>query len=338
MPGADRIALDVHPYFAFGTQNAVAVSTFERTPCTAWAAPSNASLSAFGLTTAGEHSLAINDCGLFLNGVGLGNRFDGTFAGSTAAGSCQEILDWPNWSDATKASYLQIALSSFDALQNFFFWTWKIGNSTEFGRVMTPHWSYQLGLQQGWLPRDPRDSIGACGGGSPFDGTFEPHMTGAASPAIPSADPAFPWPPVSISGGGAVAELPSYVQSGTPVTLPPPTFTITRGSQTTTADAGNGWHNAADTAGMFQEVPGCSYLDPWVGSAAAPPVCGGGGAAAVPTAVATTAVATTTSAAVATTSTAVDEGDEDLAVIAAAPTKREAAPQPILTAVPLRHR
>jgi hypothetical protein len=40
-----------------------------------------------------------------------------------------------------------------DALQNFFFWTWKIGNSTQLGTSSSPMWHYQLGLQQGWIPK-----------------------------------------------------------------------------------------------------------------------------------------------------------------------------------------
>jgi len=40
-----------------------------------------------------------------------------------------------------------------DALQNFFFWTWKIGNSTVLGTSSSPLWHYQLGLERGWIPK-----------------------------------------------------------------------------------------------------------------------------------------------------------------------------------------
>ena len=40
-----------------------------------------------------------------------------------------------------------------DALQDFFFWTWKIGNSTQLNTSSSPMWHYQLGLQQGWIPK-----------------------------------------------------------------------------------------------------------------------------------------------------------------------------------------
>ena len=58
-------------------------------------------------------------------------------------------------------------------LQNYFFWTWKIGNSSTTGKVEAPFWSYKLGLEQGWMPKDPREAIGTCGGASPFKGPLE---------------------------------------------------------------------------------------------------------------------------------------------------------------------
>ena len=50
-----------------------------------------------------------------------------------------------------------------DTLQNWFFWTWKIGNSTELGYAPAPMWHYKLGLQNGWIPADPRVAGGYCG-------------------------------------------------------------------------------------------------------------------------------------------------------------------------------
>jgi hypothetical protein len=42
------------------------------------------------------------------------------------------------------------------------FWTWKIGNSTELGYASSPFWHYKLGLEQGWMPKDPRTVGGFC--------------------------------------------------------------------------------------------------------------------------------------------------------------------------------
>jgi glucan 1,3-beta-glucosidase len=43
---------------------------------------------------------------------------------------------------------------------------------------------------------------------------------------------------------------------------------------TATPSVGNGWANAADTAGLMVNIAGCNYLDPWIGSANPPvPLC-----------------------------------------------------------------
>lgn len=63
---------------------------------------------------------------------------------------------WPDiqqsYSSQTIAALKQVTLASMDALQNFFFWTWKIGNSTVLGTSSSPMWHYKLGLEQGWIP------------------------------------------------------------------------------------------------------------------------------------------------------------------------------------------
>jgi len=79
----------------------------------------NDSMSAFGLTTAGEFSNAINDCGLFVNG-GLGSRYDGTFTTGgpyTKVGDCGQWNDYKSWDQTMKDSTKQFALASMDALQ-----------------------------------------------------------------------------------------------------------------------------------------------------------------------------------------------------------------------------
>jgi hypothetical protein len=47
-----------------------------------------------------------------------------------------------------------------------------------------------------------------------------------------------------------------------------------RVAMTATPSVGNGWANAADTAGLMVNIAGCNYLDPWIGSANPPvPLC-----------------------------------------------------------------
>ena len=120
LPGADRISLDYHPYLCFGSQITTPMSANVHGPCTTWGAAMNGSMSAFGLTAAGEFSNAINDCGTFLNGVGLGARYDGTYRNGDnwpVVGSCTPWVDYTTWSQDLKDSIQQFALASMDALQ-----------------------------------------------------------------------------------------------------------------------------------------------------------------------------------------------------------------------------
>lgn len=283
-PNADRITLDSHPYICFGGQSADPMSSYSTTPCTTWGSLVNTSMAAFGLTNAGEFSNAVTDCGLWLNGVNLGTRYEGTYPGSGASvGSCTTWTDWQNYDAPTIAAIKNFALASMDALQDYFFWTWKIGNSSVSGVVESPAWSYQLGLQQGWMPTDPRQAIGYCGNTSPWTPPLKAWQTGGTGAGnIPaSVTSGLSWPPPVISNGGPIASLPAYTPTGTLITLPAPTFTPLSGSTpTATVNAGNGWANSADTSGMNVPAASCSYLDPWVGPTAAPPspLCSGGAA------------------------------------------------------------
>ncbi|KAF8654052.1 hypothetical protein AX16_003587 [Volvariella volvacea WC 439] len=279
IPNADRITLDTHPYMCFGPQSADPMTAFVDRPCTAWAAAVNNSMATFGLVNAGEYSNAVNDCGLFLNGVGLGTRYEGDFEdGQTwpRRGSCEDWTDYQNYTPATKAAILQFALASMDALQNYFFWTWRIGPSLRTGKVETPAWSYSLGLQEGWMPADPRDATGVCGNTSPWTPPLQPWQTGGAGAGdVPAeATARLAWPPASLSAAGAVTLLPSYTTTGAIPTLPVPTYVNSDGE---TIDAGNGWANPSDTRGVAVPIPSCSYLDPWVGPTGVPPspLCSG---------------------------------------------------------------
>jgi len=106
----------------------------------------------------------------------------------------------------------------------------QIGNSSTTGTVGSPLWSYKLGLQLGYMPTDPRASVGVCAAlgdsGTPFDGTYLPWQTGGTGAGAVAATAA--WPPASISGaGGAVALLPTYTPTGVVETLPPTSLTST---------------------------------------------------------------------------------------------------------------
>lgn len=302
LPNADRIALDDHPYICFGTQSAAPMSSYAQTPCNTWASEFNTSMGAFGLSGAGEFSNAVTDCGLWVNGVGLGTRYEGNYTGTwPVIGSCTPWNDWQDWNTTMKTDIMNFAMASMDALQvrvftlcsscptmnhttqNWFFWTWKIGASSVSGVVEAPQWSYSLGLQNGWMPLDPRTASGICADQGIWSPPLQPWQTGGAGAGQVAASviQEYAWPPATISNAGAVTLLPSYTPTGTVATLPPPTFTVTSGKSVSTANAGKGWQNASDTAGEMVAIATCSYLNPWIGPGVAPPspLCQSGNAA-----------------------------------------------------------
>ena len=279
LKNADRIALDYHPYICFDQQSNSPISSYATTPCTDWGQTMNDSMTNFGLTAAGEFSNAVTDCGLWLNNVNEGTRYEGTYSSGgpwPSRGSCTEWTDWQNWDQTMKDGIKTFALASMDALQNWFFWTWKIGNSTSSGKVESPAWSYQLGLEQGWMPKDPRAASGVCGNSAPWTPPLAPWQTGGTGAGLNVQSSGMQWPPVSLTNAGPLASLPFYTPTGTVVTLPGPTFTQSSGSNVK-IDVGNGWANPSDTRGMYAPIPSCTYLDPWCGpSAALPATCGSG--------------------------------------------------------------
>ncbi|KAF6749462.1 exo-beta-1,3-glucanase [Ephemerocybe angulata] len=277
---ADRVTLDQHPYLAFSQPNADPMEAFINVPCKAWGQSTNDTQAQFGLYNAGEFSLAVNDCGLFLNEVNGGSRYEGDYihGASTRIGSCDPWTDYQNYDAQMKASIKSFALSSMDALQNYFFWTWKIGPSAVSGKVETPAWSYQLGLQEGYMPADPREAAGACGNTNPWQPPLQPWMTGGAGAGdIPQTFLAsYTWPPTSLTTVGPPAGLPSYTPTGSIITLKPETATTTASGVkiTKTADPGSGWNNPKDNAGLYVEIAGCGYLDAYVDpEAAVPALC-----------------------------------------------------------------
>jgi glucan 1,3-beta-glucosidase len=111
--GADRIALEQHPYFAFNGEGSEDVVPYIPQPCSGW--ESMMSQTAFGVTTAGEWSLGFNDCGLFLH----------TTADDHVTQNCTEWNMWEDYTETQKQNLMSFAMSNMDALQvgySGFFW------------------------------------------------------------------------------------------------------------------------------------------------------------------------------------------------------------------------
>ncbi|KAJ6452459.1 glycoside hydrolase family 5 protein [Mycena sanguinolenta] len=274
LPGSDRINLDQHPYFAFsGNPNNEPIATSENPDdaggqwpglACGWSSPLNTSRQQFGVTVAGEFSNGYNDCGLYLNGVN----------GTETYGDCTLWLDSSTWNATVIAGVNAFALASMDALGDWFFWTWKIGAAAN-GIVSSPLWSYQLGLEGGWMPKDPRTAVGKCAaigsnGGTNFDGTFSAWQTGGtgAGTISAAASKSFgQWPPATISNvdEDALTLMPTYTATGvvTTLTYTTPTVTATTSTPSLTVSVGNGWFDAGDTAPAVTTVAGCTYPAAW---------------------------------------------------------------------------
>ncbi|KAL8277511.1 hypothetical protein RQP46_010066 [Phenoliferia psychrophenolica] len=285
LTGADRISIDSHPYLCFDAPNNDPLAFQASKPCSYWAPKVNTSSEQFGLSIAGEWSLAINDCGKWINNVGNGARFDGTYyaPGTTtlefkAAGSCDVWNDWEDYTPAIKAGLQQVAEGHMDALQHWFFWTWKTGYSSTLGRVANPLWNYQLGLQQGYIPANPRlarntcPSLLAAAGVSVSQNSAPPlsaWMTGGvgAGTIIPTDQLTSygAWPPLSL-GATPAANLPTFTATGAVITMAPAARpTSFPAGYSSSVNVGSGWADKADTGGWAVSVDGCAYPDAWSG-------------------------------------------------------------------------
>ncbi|RXW21692.1 hypothetical protein EST38_g4161 [Candolleomyces aberdarensis] len=255
--GADRVVVEKR----FPTQPVREETEFANVTtkeiCSSVGTQMNNSRSRSGVTVAGSFSAAFVDCGLFVNGV----REKTTYQGDCQHWDRYEVYDWK-----VADSLRNYVAAQMDSLSDYFFYTWKIGPADN-RTVMAPLWSYQLGWRNGWIPypryaigmcqailnmSDESDAY-ATGlyptpsaspilttptgsssriSGSPapssFDGTYSPWMTGGDGAFLATGASAYPWPPHSISNTFSLqTSLPTYAVTGTPITLPPPTFTST---------------------------------------------------------------------------------------------------------------
>ncbi|CAE6415024.1 unnamed protein product [Rhizoctonia solani] len=270
--GADRVALDTHTYLAFGGVGNDPLNEQVLKPCQAWASNVNNSMKNFGFIAAGEWSNAMNDCGLNVNGVDLGTRYEGTYIGfagrGLGAGACDQWTDYQKWDATTRAAVREFNMASMDALQNWFFWTWHIGNSSLTNKIEAPFWSYKLGLAEGWITKDPREAYGTCASqglpSNPFNAPLQAWQTGGAGAGniVPAQMAKYgTWPPTTINN--ANAPYATYTQTASITTMPAPTYTAVHGKTTKTFDAGSGWYKTDDTGPAYTTVAGCMYAPAW---------------------------------------------------------------------------
>jgi glucan 1,3-beta-glucosidase len=133
----------------------------------------------FGPTLVGEWSQADQDCALYLNGVGNGARWNGTFYGDSGYSnpgcpSGDKSCDCPaanadpsTFSDDYKtflSTFAEAQMSAFENGWGWFYWTWKTESA--------PLWSYQAGLAGGYMPSNAASRGWSCGSSTPSFGSL----------------------------------------------------------------------------------------------------------------------------------------------------------------------
>ncbi|GAA6061970.1 hypothetical protein JCM10212_005214 [Sporobolomyces blumeae] len=154
-PQFSGVALSDHPYFVFNEpdlrltdqQHIKAVCGMSN-----YYAQSQQSL----WTLIDEFSGARTDCAQFLNGRGIGARYDGTYPGSTAVGSCKgktgKGSTFSNEYKTTLAKSWAVQTQVWEKnTSGWVSWCWKNENADD--------WSYKAGVQYGWIPKDPKKPI-----------------------------------------------------------------------------------------------------------------------------------------------------------------------------------
>ncbi|KAI9743056.1 MAG: hypothetical protein M1818_003351 [Claussenomyces sp. TS43310] len=160
------LLLDVHQYVIFNVQQIVFNHTAKVSyACTGWTQQAEQSMSVstgFGPTIFAEWSQADTDCETYLNDVGVGNRWTGTYntgnsltqvlsatCPTTASQcECRDATADPSQYSAPYKQFLQMfaeaQMDSFEHGWGWFYWTWKTESA--------PQWSYEAGLAAGILP------------------------------------------------------------------------------------------------------------------------------------------------------------------------------------------
>jgi glucan 1,3-beta-glucosidase len=92
---------------------------------------------------------------MWLNGRNTGARYDGTLPDSTRVGSCGGFSGRASTFSASYKTFLRrfwgAQVITFEKGKGWLMWTWKAERAED--------WSYQAGLQNGWIPHNPAERL-----------------------------------------------------------------------------------------------------------------------------------------------------------------------------------
>lgn len=129
---AQNVAMDHHEYQVFDP-SLVAMTPQQHVQLVCSSAESYNGADKW--TFVGEWTGAMTDCAKYLNGFGVGARYDGTYPGTTKVGDCSWQNDVSKWSqqykDQTRA-YIEAQMTAYEAkTQGWIWWNFKTEGAAE---------------------------------------------------------------------------------------------------------------------------------------------------------------------------------------------------------------
>ncbi|KIJ50980.1 glycoside hydrolase family 5 protein [Sphaerobolus stellatus SS14] len=155
-PTAVNTMMDLHQYQIF-SNDMLALSRADHITSACGLSPPWVAYAQSNIwTVMGEWSTAITDCAKWLNGRNVGARWDGTYPGQTQVfGNCSGLSgDSSQFADDYKTflrQYWEVQVDAGEAVNGWIYWAWKTEEADE--------WSYQKGLEGGWIPQDPSQRL-----------------------------------------------------------------------------------------------------------------------------------------------------------------------------------
>lgn len=158
--GFNNIMVDRHDYQVF--ENGLLSLSIDEHVGRACGLAKNEIANADKWTITGEWTGAVTDCAKYLNGRGMGARYDGSYPGTTYIGSCDgkftgSETDLSDNDKNNMRQFIEAQLDAFETGRGWFFWTWKTEGA--------PGWDMQRLLGAGLFPQplDNRRYPGQCG-------------------------------------------------------------------------------------------------------------------------------------------------------------------------------
>lgn len=150
------IVIDHHHYQVFSTGELSRSIQDHVSAACAWGAQA---LSEYHWNVCGEWSAALTDCAHWLNGVGRGARYDGTFQSETVFGSCANTQNFDALTTVERENYrkyIEAQLDAFEKRGGWIFWCWKTETTLEWDMSKL----FEVGLFP--YPLNNRTYVGQC--------------------------------------------------------------------------------------------------------------------------------------------------------------------------------